>query len=360
MGASSRRWRPHRAALGLAFLAVATLACATPLSGIFPGGGAGDFLVTADPNASATPTPFGPIPPTGTPLPTATATPTPRATPTSVDPWGSFPGPSEASPTEIPREAPRIPAGPNVMNLVFLGSDQRPYSPAFRTDTMMIVSLNRDKGTVTLISIPRDLYVYLPGFRVNRINTADGRGGPDLVALTLLYNFGVEIHHYVRANFSGFMKAIDLLGGIDVQIGRSLVDRCGRRTWRYSPGVNHMDGFEALCYVRMRKTSSDFDRLRRQQEVVLAIFAKLLSLDGLRRVPELYSQMRTLVETDLELTDILPWLPLAQRVSSEPERVRRFAIDSSMAAGWTNPTGARVQLPDREAILAMLAEAFAP
>ncbi|MGH2625262.1 MAG: hypothetical protein ACRDHY_01260, partial [Anaerolineales bacterium] len=81
---------------------------------------------------------------------------------------------------------------------------------------------------------------------------------------------------------------------------------------------------------------------------------------GLRRVPELYSQMRTLVETDLELTDILPWLPLAERVSSEPERIRRFAVDSSMAAGWTNPTGARVQLPDREAILAMLAEAFPP
>lgn len=360
MTLSAPRWRPTRAALGFSLLAAAALACATPIPGFFPGGRAGDLLVTADPNATATPTPFGPIPPTGTPLPTATATATPRATPTSVNPWGLFPGPTESSPTEIPREAPRIPAGPNVMNLVFLGSDQRPYSPAFRTDTMMIVSLDRDKGTVTLLSIPRDLYVYIPGFRVNRINTVDGRGGPDLVALTLLYNFGVEIHHYVRVNFSGFMKTVDLLGGIDVQIGRSLVDRCGRRTWSYAPGVNHMDGFEALCYVRMRKTSSDFDRLRRQQEVVLAIFSKLLSLDGLRRVPELYSQMRTLVETDLELTDILPWLSLAERISSEPERVRRFAIDSSMAQGWTNPTGARVQLPDREAILAMLAEAFAP
>jgi LCP family protein required for cell wall assembly len=277
-----------------------------------------------------------------------------------VNPWGSFPAPREASSTQVPREAPRIPVGPNVVNLVFLGSDQRPDSSGYRTDVMMIVSLDTDKGTATMISIPRDLYVYQPGWRVDRINTADPRGGPDLMAMTLLYNFGVEIHHYVRVNFSGFTAAVDSLGGIDVQVGRSMSDRCGKTRYAYVPGVYHMDGWTALCYVRMRKASSDFDRLRRQQEVVLAIFARLVTLDGLRRAPELFVQMQSLVQTDVTLPELIGWIPLAERLASDPTRFRRFAIDTTMADGWTTPSGGAVQLPVRDAILAMLATAFGP
>lgn len=346
----------RRAGIALGVTLVATLACASPLQGLVPGP-ALSGLVTADPRSSATPTPFGPVPPTGTALPTATP---PPATPTSVDPWGSFPGPSQASSTQISREAPRIPVGPNVVNLVFLGSDQRPNSFGFRTDVMMIVSLDTEEGTATLISIPRDLYVYQPGWRVDRINTADPRGGPDLMAMTLLYNFGVEIHHYVRVNFSGFTSAVDSLGGIDVQVGRSLSDRCGRTHYAYVPGVYHMDGWTALCYVRMRKATSDFDRLRRQQEVVLAMFSRLLTLDGLRRAPELFAQMQGLVQTDITLPEVIGWIPLAERLASDPTRFRRFSIDTTMADGWTTPSGGAVQLPVRDKILAMLATAFGP
>ncbi|MEX0789039.1 MAG: LCP family protein [Anaerolineales bacterium] len=346
-----------RAGIALGVTLAATLACASPLQGLVPGSGG---LVTADPLSSATPTPFGPIPPTGAPPPTATATATPLATPTTVNPWGYFPGPREASSTQVPREAPRIPVGPHVVNLVFLGSDQRPDSYGFRTDVMMIVSLDSEKGTATLISIPRDLYVFQPGWRVDRINTADPRGGPDLVAITLLYNFGVEIHHFVRVNFSGFTSAVDSLGGIDVQVGRAMSDKCGSTRYAYVPGVYHMDGWTALCYVRMRKASSDFDRLRRQQEVVLAIFSRLITLDGLRRVPEMFGQMQGRVQTDVTLSELVEWVPLAERLASDPTRIRRFAIDTSMADAWRTPSGAAVQLPVRDAILAMLATAFGP
>jgi LCP family protein required for cell wall assembly len=337
-----------------------SLSCSSALSGLVPGAAqAHGPLVTADPLATATGTPFPPNPPTGTPPPTATATVTPLATPTAVDPWGYYAAPSEPSAIDIPREAPVIPFAEDVVNFVLLGSDQRPFTGGHRTDTIMVVSLDPTRGTVTLLSMPRDLYVYVPGWRVNRINVADGRGGPDLVEQTILYNFGIPIDFWVRINFGGFSTLVDSLGGIDVPIGRSYADECGGQWLVFSPGIRHMDGPMALCYSRMRKSSSDFDRLRRQQEVVLAIFNKAVSLDALERLPELYNQYVSLVDTDAELDDLLALVPLGVQVAGDSTRIRRFAVDTTMATGWRVPySGAAVQLPDREKILEMLATAF--
>jgi anionic cell wall polymer biosynthesis LytR-Cps2A-Psr (LCP) family protein len=120
-----------------------------------------------------------------------------------------------------------------------------------------------------------------------------------------------------------------------------------------------MDGFTALCYARMRKAASDYDRLRRQQELVLAIFNRGVSLEGLSRLPELYQQFSSLVSTDAVLGDLTPLLPLASQVAGDASHIRRYAVDSTMATGWRVPSsGASVQLPNYEAIQAMLAEAF--
>jgi LCP family protein required for cell wall assembly len=352
-----RKNSPVPALLAAFAVWAATAACGGPaglLPGVLPGLGADQ------PGGTPSPTAFGPVPPTSTGLPTATATPTPAATPTSVDPWGSFPGPSELSPTEIPREAPRIATSDGIVNVLLLGNDYRPAAPGLRTDTMMIASLNPEAGTVTLVSFPRDLYVYQPGFRVDRINTAFARGGPDLTKLTFLYNFGVEIDYYVLTDFTGFMSAVDTLGGIDVQVRRGVTDRCGRFTFSYAAGTHHMDGFTALCYARMRKYSSDFARLGRQQEVIVAIFRKILSLNGLARLPELYSQLGSTVRTDLGLADAIPLVPLAVTVSEDASRIQQFEVGTDLADGWITPTGAAVQLPHREEILAMLLEALGP
>jgi LCP family protein required for cell wall assembly len=318
-------------------------------------------LVTLDPLAPETPTPFLPDPPTATPPPLPTATTTPTPLPTSIYAWGNFAAPVESSAIEIPPPMPQIDMPENVVNFILLGSDERPYEGGHRTDTMSILSLDPNNGRATLISIPRDLYVYIPGWRVDRINTADVRGGPDWVAQTILYNFGIEIHYWVRINFSGFTTAIDLLGGIDVESTGYLYDRCGNRQYSFGPGVHHMDGYTALCYVRMRYASSDFDRLRRQQEVIQAIFRKVLSLNGLSRVPELYSQFNSLMETNIGLDNILPLIPLATSLASDSSRLHHFTIDPSMASSWRVPySGASVLLPNREAILAMLETAFGP
>ncbi len=326
----------------------------------FLGGAPPGVLVTQNPLATITPTPFLPLAPTGTPLPPPLASATPTLLPTSVDPWGDFPGPSEPSAIDIPRPAPEIPFGPDVVNILLLGSDQRPYEGGHRTDTIIIVSLDPGAQTVTMLSIPRDLYVYIPGWRIDRINVADVRGGPEMIKQTILYNFGIPIHRWARVNFYGFVTAVDLLGGIDVQITGYLSDNCQHTPLYYTPGtVRHMDGTFALCYVRQRETTGDLDRLRRAQEVMRAFFDRVVSLDGLSRVPELYSQFGSLVEMDVTVGDLLALIPLATTVSGDSGAIRQFAITGNMVTLWRVPSsGASVLLPVQDAILALLNQAF--
>ncbi len=347
----------------LSFLiAVALTGCASESRSALPGLEArAEVIVTPDPNATATPTPFLPMPlvESGLPTPTASPTPAPSISPTPEFVWGDFPAPIQQSATEIPPPASPVPQSPEVMNVILLGSDQRPSTGGYRTDTIIILSLDSGAQTATMVSIPRDLYVYIPGWRMDRINTADVRGGPEMTALTIRYNFGIEIHHWARIDFSGFMGTVDTLGGITVQSTGYLTDECGGKWWKYVPGTYHMDGFEALCYVRMRKATGDFDRMRRQQEVIRALFNKVISLEGLTKIPQLYNQFISMVQTDLGIDDILGMIPLGVELSSDTSRIRQYSIDLTMTDFWRVPSsGASVLLPDREAIETMLNEAL--
>ena len=340
------------------FLAASLSACSGLAGGLIS---PGVPLVTADPNAPATPTAFLPLLPTETPIPTATATPGPTLTPTPVNPWGSFPGPIEPSAIEIPPPLPPVSLGKGAVTIALLGSDIRPNDGGWRTDTILIVALDPAAGTARILAVPRDLYVYIPGWRVDRINTADVHGGFEMLAQTIEYNFGIPIDHLVRIDFSGFTRLVDSLGGLDVQVTGYLNDECGGRYWTYSPGVYHLDGFTALCYVRMRKASSDFDRLRREQEVLLALFDRVVSLNGLARIPELFDQFRSLVKTDLEVNDLLPLVPLATLLAADRTRLSLHRVDTSVVTSWLVPySGANVLLPNRDALLAMLRAIFAP
>ena len=356
------RKRKSSMMISLLIMVFLVSACSPAAVAIVPGMPRFDGpLVTQNPNATVTPTPFKPDLATVTPLPPPTGTPAPPATPTSVDPWGYFQPPVEPSAIEIRRPLHPFEDSDEVINFILLGSDQRPNSFGHRTDTIMLLSFDLEEQTVTLFSIPRDLYIFIPGWRVDRINTADARGGPERVQETMLYNFGIEIDHWARIRFDGFKSAINMLGGIDVEIGKPLGDECGGIFWRYGIGTYHMNGFEALCYVRMRKTSGgDFDRLRRQQEVIVAIFNKALTLDGLSRVPDFFSQFSSLVETDVTLEDVLPLLPLAAKIASDPSLIRRITIDPTMGSLWRVPySGASVVLPNWDAIEPMLESTFA-
>lgn len=267
------------------------------------------------------------------------------------DIWGGFPAPTLASAIEIPPPMPVIPSPEGVINILALGSDTRPGFGGGRTDTIIIISLDTKRDTVKMISVPRDLYVYIPGWKVNRINTADHHGGAKLVAMTVLYNLGIEIHHWARLSFNGFIQGIDTLGGIDIDNPQTVVDECDERPVNYPTGSLHMDGYSALCYARVRKTSSDFARTTRQQAVIKAVFNKVLSIGGIAKVPELYGQFNDLIETDMKLGDLLPLVPLAASVARDSSRIEGYTIDLSLVSNWRVPSsGAAVLLPNRDAL----------
>jgi len=313
---------------------------------------------------NATPVPAITLPPVTsnpeTPTPSEPLiSPTPSISPTPTPIWADFPAPTQLSSTEIPPPMPEIAFEPNVVNVLLLGSDERPSTGGFRTDAMMVVSIDPTEGNATLISFPRDLYVYIPGWRMDRINTAMVRGGYEMVRQTILYNFGIPLDGWVRMNFTGFISAVDTLGGITVESTAYMRDECRGALLTYQPGVSYsMDGGEALCYVRMRKTGGDFDRMRRQQEVVRAIFSKFFTIDGLSRVPQLFNQFYNNFSTDIELAELLPLVPTAGLIGANSTRINHFSVDRDRVESWRTPGGGAVLLPKRPAIQQMLLEAF--
>jgi LCP family protein required for cell wall assembly len=244
------------------------------------------------------------------------------------------------------------------VNILLLGSDQRPNDGGFRTDTIILLTLNPAEGTAHLTSFPRDLYVYIPGWTVQRINTAFAHGGFDLLALTMEYNFGVVPDYYVLINLWSFIDVIDSLGGIDVEVGQTLCDhRDDHGDYCVYQGIENMDGETALWYVRSRYSTSDFDRGRRQQEVIMGVFDKLLSLNGLQQAPELYEIYRSNVTTDIGLSDVVAYLPLAADLAVS-RNIEHFYIGPHQVVDWVNYSGAYVLLPVRSAVLDVMRQAL--
>ncbi|GAB4536003.1 MAG: hypothetical protein Fur0018_26520 [Anaerolineales bacterium] len=318
-------------------------------------------LMTVPVDATPTATPFRPLALTATLLPTALPSPTPETPLISENRkvWGEYSGPIVWPSVEIPPPSGVLPHPEGQVNILILGSDQRPYEGGFRTDTIILLTVDPVQQTVHLTSFPRDLYVYIPGWTMQRINTALAWGGFDALAQTFEYNFGVRPDHYVRINLFAFQNVVDSLGGIDVYVAVPLSDhRDGHGTYSVPAGLVHMDGETALWYVRSRYTSSDFDRTRRQQEVLQAVFYRLLSLNGIQRAPELFALYQQNVFTDLSLADIQALLPTAKAVGESGD-IQSFYIGPQQVTPYTVPaSGAQVLLPIREAVLDVMRQAL--
>jgi len=249
------------------------------------------------------------------------------------------------------------------VNILLLGSDYRPES-GYRTDVILLVSILTKEQKVRLISFPRDLFIEIPGYGKERINTTQAKGGFSLTNASFEYNFGIHLDHYLMTNLSGFQAIVDTLGGIEINASENLYDRCDLPYAHggycsVGPGAYHLDGPLALWYVRSRSTTSDFDRLRRAQEVLEGLFHKLITWDAISRAPDLYDLFINSVETDLSLNDISALLPLASKIALEPDRVERYSIDESMVSPTTNlNTGGSVLSPDYNAIWQVIQQAI--
>jgi polyisoprenyl-teichoic acid--peptidoglycan teichoic acid transferase len=312
--------------------------------------------MTVGPDASATPTPFQPVPPTPTPVPTNTPTPTPTPTLAIGQPNGGMTAP------HVPvQDGGPLPDG--IVNILVMGSDARPGG-GFRTDVMMMVSINRNKNSVSVISVPRDLYIDIPGWQTNRINTAMQVGGFSTMSYVFESNFGVRPNYYVMTNFDGFKGIIDSMKGITVKSRAELYDACDL-PWADGKGYCYvpanetvpMDGASALWYVRSRHSTSDFDRLRRAQEVLQGIFMRLMRLDVIGRAPEIFAAYQRSVETNLTLDKIIELLPVAKETMENPDHMHRFTLTPAEAVPYVTPEGAMVLWPNLPAIRAIFREA---
>lgn len=282
----------------------------------------------------------------------------------------------------IPEPMPLVDEnGYDVLNILLIGSaTEDNYNPGL-TDSLILVSINRSVNAVSILSIPRDLYVYLPDYGMAKINQAyllgethdQTRTGVQLLKETILYNLGVQVDFYVRVNFTSFGSLIDRIGGITLSVD------CVIEDWRlkspeldkYDPnnwemytlpiGVHHMDSHLALWYVRSRRTSTDLDRGRRQQDVIRAIWRQIQA-DGLLNIenlPEIWEDVTKIVETDLTLPDILGLMPMAALMNTSDFSYYTFRVKKHVKGAY-NEAGQAVLLAERAAIIELMQQVIAP
>lgn len=270
--------------------------------------------------------------------------------------WSDYAGPSVWPDMQAPAPVGILSHPEDQVNILLLGSDQRPNDSGFRTDTIQLLTINPSVGSVKLTSFPRDLYVNIPGYTVQRINTAFGWGGFDALADTMEYNFGVRPEYYVLINFDSFIDVIDSLKGVVVKVGRDFCDhRDAFGEFCVSQSDYWMNGKTALWYVRSRYTTSDLDRGRRQQEVMQAVFERLISINGLARIPDLYKIYKKNVETNIDLDLITSLLPVALH-QAESRDVSNYSIGKGQVYDWINYSGAMVLVPVRDPVLEIMRE----
>ncbi len=188
--------------------------------------------------------------------------------------------------------------------------------------------------------------------------------GIEGVYATLETNFGVRPDHYVMTNFKGFEEIIDSLGGINVYASKSLSDKCDvAGTGGYcsvEPGVTRMDGSMALWYVRSRYSTSDIDRTRRAQEVMQGVLFRLLTFNTVTHAQRIYDALIHNVQTDMDLGDVLPLLPLAPNLAKS-DHIRRYTLGPGLVSDYVIPgSGAMVLLPNIPACREIVREALAP
>ena len=289
---------------------------------------------------------------------------------------GPAPVPTMITGRPTPTTAPtRVPwTGTDRVNILLMGIDRRPGEPFIsRTDTMMLLSYDPVGNTASILSIPRDLYVNIPGYGRDRINTAfvygalgnDPRSGAELAMQTIQYNLGVPVHHYIMVDFSAVVQGIDALGGIEVNVPAPINDlQYPDMNYGYDPlyipaGLQQFDGEMALKYARTRHGSSDINRAERQQQIILAVRDKALALglpQLIAQAPRFYDQLEQGVRTDLSLDELIK---LAWAVGDIPaENIYNEVIGAEMVSSYQTPQGASVLILDNAKVAPLIQRLF--
>jgi LCP family protein required for cell wall assembly len=264
--------------------------------------------------------------------------------------------------------------GQERVNVLLLGVDQREDEKGMptRSDTMIVLTLDPVSKSAGMLSIPRDLWVAIPLKEVGeeRINSAHffgevykyPGGGPALAKKTVSLNLGIPIHYYARVDFRGFERVVDSVGGINIDVEKPLRDdefpdgAYGTIRIFFPAGLQHMDGQTALMYARSRHSDSDFGRIKRQQQVLLALREQGLQLGLLPKLPFLFTTLKDAVATDVPAREALVLAQLAAQI--DMKSIVSRSIDENMVIPYITPGGADVVVPKREEIRKLIEEMF--
>lgn len=268
---------------------------------------------------------------------------------------------------------PQVWDGAGRVTVLVMGLDMRDYEAGepSRTDSMMLLTVDPTSRTAGMLSIPRDLWVNIPGYGYGKINTAYyigevydlPGGGPALAIQTVEGFLGVPVNYYAQVDFAAFVAFIDEIGGIEVDVPEEImVDPIGpHNTITLTAGMQILDGATALAYARNRDTfGGDFDRALRQQQVVLAVRNRVLNLKLLpqliERSPVLYSQLSSGIHTNMSLEEIIKLTWLAAQIPAE--NIRRAAINFDQVTQTYSSDGMDILMPDPEKIRQLRDEIF--
>jgi LCP family protein required for cell wall assembly len=266
--------------------------------------------------------------------------------------------------------------GTSRFTILFMGLDRRPGESglAYRTDTMLLVSIDPISNSIGVLSIPRDLYVEVPGYnQLQRVNTPMVLGelrqpnfGPQLAMQTVQYNLGIRVHDFVAVDFNSFIRFIDTIGGLEIDIPYNISDPLyPDMNYGYDPfyiraGRQVLDGATALKYARTRHGDNDFQRAQRQQLVMYAVKDQLTQADRLPQLivqsPSLWAALQDGVYTGLTLDQIIQLGLYLKDIPSE--NIRAGVVNEAYTVGYTTPQGAQVLVPDRGRLGTLMVEVF--
>ncbi len=295
-----------------------------------------------------------------------------------------FEGGRGAGPGDLVAATGRGPGHDERMNILVVGIDKTPWRTATLTDSIIVVSVDPVGATATIVSLPRDL-VRAPlgdgnvfGPKLNSLMAYADRhpeqfpqGGMRALEDSVGAILGIEIHYYARIDFFGFVKLVDAVGGVDINVSKAFYDEQydgigvnaeNVQGWGVEVGPHRFNGWEALAYSRARKADgeSDFTRAARQQEVMLALRDRIMA-DGslLTNLPALLEAFGDLVTTDIP-TDRLPDLAAIADEMDSSTIVRTVLRTPLINTGGIDPVYGSIQIADLEAILAVSKTLFPP